>query len=199
MNLIPRRATSRVLFVVLALTASTWSAAEGPPPVQANELVRRVVANEINATNHSAKCMFRQRKETPNGSQTKLMVETRDAMVGMVVAYNDRPLNRDERRGEDTRIQRFIDNPQELERKHLLPCEHLMDTGYVDAQERVLCRLDVRQAEFSKVTADTANVPLIVEGTSSHAPEMIRRAFNEVIDLVTHHCGGKAEIVAQAL
>src|SRR5207253_1115275 len=71
--------------------------------------------------------------------------------------------------------------------------------GYVDAAERVLCRLDVRQAEFSKVTADTANVLLIVEGTNSHAPEMIRRAFDDVIDLVTHHCGGKAEIVAQAL
>jgi hypothetical protein len=61
--------------------------------------------------------MFRQRKETPNGSQTKLMVETRDAMVGMVVAYNDRPLNRDEQQGEFGRIQRFIDDPAELDRK----------------------------------------------------------------------------------
>jgi DNA/RNA-binding domain of Phe-tRNA-synthetase-like protein len=69
--------------------------------------------------------------------------------------------------------------------------------GYVDAAERVLCRLDVRQAEFSKVTVNTANVLLIVEGTISHTLEMIRRAFDEVIDLVMHHCGGKAEIVAR--
>jgi DNA/RNA-binding domain of Phe-tRNA-synthetase-like protein len=68
--------------------------------------------------------------------------------------------------------------------------------GYVDAADRVLCRLDVRQAEFSKVTADTENVLLIIEGTASHAPETIRRAFAETIDLVTHHCGGWAEIVA---
>lgn len=61
--------------------------------------------------------MFRQRKETPTGSQTKLMVETRDAMVGMAVAYNDRPLNPDERQGEYGRIQRFIDDPSELEHK----------------------------------------------------------------------------------
>ncbi len=55
--------------------------------------------------------MFRQRKETPTGSQTKLMVETRDAMVGMVVAYNDRPLNQEQRQGEYGRIQRFSTNP----------------------------------------------------------------------------------------
>jgi hypothetical protein len=45
------------------------------------------------------------------------MVQTRDAMAGMVVAYNGRPLNRDERQGEYGRIQRFIDDPAELERK----------------------------------------------------------------------------------
>ena len=58
-----------------------------------------------------------QRKETPTGSQTKLMVETRDAMVGMAVAYNDRPLNPDQRQGEYGRIQRFINDPAELDRK----------------------------------------------------------------------------------
>jgi DNA/RNA-binding domain of Phe-tRNA-synthetase-like protein len=69
--------------------------------------------------------------------------------------------------------------------------------GYVDAQERVLCRLDVRQAEFSKVTADTGNVLLIVEATASHPVGAIRQAFHEVIDLITHHCGGKTEIVSE--
>ena len=75
------------------------------------------MANEVKATNLSAKCMFRQRKETPTRLADKTMVETRDAMVGMVVAYNDRPLNPDERQGEYGRIQRFIDDPAELERK----------------------------------------------------------------------------------
>lgn len=35
--------------------------------------------------------------------------------------------------------------------------------GYVDAANRLLCRLDVRQAEFSKVTERTRNALLIVE------------------------------------
>ena len=117
MPLIPSRPASRILFAALALTAGKWSIAEGPQDLRPNDLVRRAVANEIKSSNQTAKCMFRQRKETPNGSQTKLIVETRDAMVGMVVAYNDRPLNPDERQGEYGRIQRFIDDPAELDRK----------------------------------------------------------------------------------
>ncbi len=68
--------------------------------------------------------------------------------------------------------------------------------GYVDAQDRVLCRLDILQAEFSKVTTATSNVLLIVEGTVGHQPEALRRTFADVIDLVTRHCGGTAEVVA---
>src|SRR5438132_1655039 len=69
--------------------------------------------------------------------------------------------------------------------------------GYVDAQGRVLCRLDVVQAEFSKVTAATGNALLIVEGTVSHAPELLRQAVAAAVRLVTGHCGGTAEVVAE--
>jgi DNA/RNA-binding domain of Phe-tRNA-synthetase-like protein len=68
--------------------------------------------------------------------------------------------------------------------------------GYVDAKGRVLCRLDLLQAEFSKVTAATANALLIVEGTTAHAPELLRQTVADVIALVTRHCGGTAEVVA---
>jgi DNA/RNA-binding domain of Phe-tRNA-synthetase-like protein len=68
--------------------------------------------------------------------------------------------------------------------------------GYVDAAGRVLCRLDLLQADFSKVTADSVNVLLIVEGTKAHDLEVLRRAFAEVVDTVTRHCGGAAAILA---
>jgi DNA/RNA-binding domain of Phe-tRNA-synthetase-like protein len=68
--------------------------------------------------------------------------------------------------------------------------------GYVDAAGRVLCRLDVRQAEFSKVTERSRNVLLIVEGTAAHPPDVLRRAFDEAIEQVTRHCGGTAEVLA---
>jgi DNA/RNA-binding domain of Phe-tRNA-synthetase-like protein len=71
--------------------------------------------------------------------------------------------------------------------------------GYVDAGDRLLCRLDVRQADFSKVTERTRNVLLIVEGTAAHAPDVLCRAFDEVIQEVKRWCGGLAEIVASPM
>jgi DNA/RNA-binding domain of Phe-tRNA-synthetase-like protein len=68
--------------------------------------------------------------------------------------------------------------------------------GYVDAAGRVLCRLDVLQAEFSKVTTDTRNALLIVEGTAVHPAETLRQAFTEVMERVTSSCGGTAEVIA---
>lgn len=68
--------------------------------------------------------------------------------------------------------------------------------GYVDACERVLCRLDLRQAEFSKVTTETRNALLIIEGTVAHSKTKILQAFDDAIEVVTRHCGGNAEIVA---
>ncbi len=68
--------------------------------------------------------------------------------------------------------------------------------GYVDARGRVLCRLDVLQAEFSKVTEKTTKALLIVEGTASHGEGAVRRALAEAVEVVTRYCGGTAEVVA---
>jgi hypothetical protein len=114
---IPSRTPSSTLVAAVALAASILSAAENPPALQPAELIRRTVTNEVQSDKQTVRYMFRERKETPTGSQTKLLVETRDTMVGMVVAYNDRPLSLEQRQGEYVRIQRFIDDPAELERK----------------------------------------------------------------------------------
>src|SRR5882724_10756260 len=107
------RTALRILPAALALTLVTWSMAEERPAVNPNQLVRQAVENEIKSNNHGAKYMFRQRKETPAGSQTKLMVETRDAMVGMLVANNDQLLTQEQRRAEYGRIERFVNQPDE--------------------------------------------------------------------------------------
>jgi DNA/RNA-binding domain of Phe-tRNA-synthetase-like protein len=69
--------------------------------------------------------------------------------------------------------------------------------GYVDGAGRVLCRLDVRQAEFSKVTAQTRNALLIIEGATSHAAALFEQALADVVALMTRHCGGNAAVVAR--
>jgi len=111
------RTCLQILLTALALNRATQGAAEGPPALKPNELVRRAVENAIKSNNQGAKYMCRQRKEMPSGSQTRLMVETRDAIVGMVVANNDQPLNQDQRRAEYGRIEHFLSDPAELDRK----------------------------------------------------------------------------------
>ncbi len=68
--------------------------------------------------------------------------------------------------------------------------------GYVDVSNRLLCRLDILQADFSKVTEATTNALLIVEGTAAHAPRIIEQALKDAIQVVSHYCGGKAEVVS---
>jgi DNA/RNA-binding domain of Phe-tRNA-synthetase-like protein len=68
--------------------------------------------------------------------------------------------------------------------------------GYVDAANRLLCRLDILQADFSKVTEATTNVLLIVEGTIAHSPEDLREAFANVMEQVIRYCGGTGEIIS---
>jgi hypothetical protein len=117
MRLVLPRTRRAVLPLAFAL-AGTWTAAAQAPTVPPIELVRRAARNEIKASNDTVSCMFRDRKEMPHGSQTKLMVETRDAMAAILVAINDHPLSPEQREAEYARIQGLINDPDELRRKH---------------------------------------------------------------------------------
>jgi hypothetical protein len=97
------------IFCCIPVVAQTVSAA----PV---ELVRQTVQNEINS-NAATKFMFRQREENAHGSQTKLIVETKELAAGMLVAINDKPLTVEERQNEQARLDGLVNNPQELKKK----------------------------------------------------------------------------------
>ena len=61
--------------------------------------------------------MFRSTKTTAKGSVTKIYIETKQATAGMVVAYDGKPLTPEQRKAELARIERFLKNPEELEKK----------------------------------------------------------------------------------
>jgi hypothetical protein len=83
------------------------------------ELVRAAVANEVAAANdNSIKHMFRSRKQTPQGSQTRLYVETRSAMAGITIAYNDQPLTPEQVQDEQNHLAGLVGDPEQLSRKH---------------------------------------------------------------------------------
>ena len=99
---------------LLSLRAAGFAQQLAVTPV---DLVRQTVQNETAAGNSDVKVMFMDRKQSPRGSQTKLMVETRQGMAGMTVAYNDTPLTPEQQQAEEGRLAGFANSQEQLERK----------------------------------------------------------------------------------
>jgi hypothetical protein len=103
---------------VLAGVSFGQEARVSSPPPNPDEIVRKAVANEITASkDESARFMFRSTRTTPKGSVTKIYIETKEGTAGMVAAYDGKPLTPEQREAEIARIQRFVKNPEELEKK----------------------------------------------------------------------------------
>ena len=62
--------------------------------------------------------MFRSRKQTPKGSQTHIYVETNQAMAGMLIALNDKPITPDQRQAEINHLSWLENDPEALRKKH---------------------------------------------------------------------------------
>lgn len=123
MEMFSRIAVALSLGVVVAGVGATSLLAGAQSNVENSlspgELVRATVANEVAAANmDSMKHMWRDRKKTPQGSQTRIYVETRDGMAGMTVAYNDKPLTPQQLQDEEGRLAGLVSNSEQLRRKH---------------------------------------------------------------------------------
>jgi hypothetical protein len=107
------------LLVAFVLAWVPVSAADNQiPKLSPQQLVREAVENEL-AANRAAPShfLFKDEKKTVHLSQTRLLVETRDATAGMVVAQNGHPLNQEQRKAEEARLENYVRNPEELNRK----------------------------------------------------------------------------------
>jgi len=112
--------TTRLAAAIIAsfaIVCSFASPSAQPVPESPVELVRRTVQVEVAASNGTTKVMFMDRKEMPHGSQTKLMVETRDGMAGLLVANNDKPLAPMQQQAEEARLLGLAGNPEALKKK----------------------------------------------------------------------------------
>src|SRR5262249_9349393 len=76
-------------------------------PASANDLARVVIENQLKHRIEPA-YMFRLRKETPAGVQTKELIETASGSVALVVAINDQPLSEEQRKKEDEKLQSLL-------------------------------------------------------------------------------------------
>jgi hypothetical protein len=117
----PKRAYAGLIGFLLCFTIAVpvAEAKDQSSQISPAELVRRAVQNEIAAGNASGpRFMFKNQRRTPRYSETKLIVETRDATAGLLVAVDDHPLNTAQRQAEEARLENYIHNPEQLNKKH---------------------------------------------------------------------------------
>jgi hypothetical protein len=81
-------------------------------------LVRQTVQHEIaESKNNSVSHMFISRKQTARGSQTRVYIETTQAIAGMTIANDDKPLSAEEQKAEQGRLDSLVHDSRELEVK----------------------------------------------------------------------------------
>ena len=115
-----------------------------------------------------------------------ISIQTRASMGAHDLGSLSLPVSLTKTTGEES----FV--PLGMTEEHPVPAGEF---GYVDADNRMICRLDVRQANFSKVTASSRDVLLIIEANTAFTEEAIRQTFDTSISRITSICGGEAEIV----
>src|SRR5580700_1733425 len=116
MKRIPSNAKLAAYVAILAMASPLLAFSADQSLESPIELVRRTVEGEI-ATGSGAKAMFTDHKGTPQGSQTKLVVETREGTAGMVVAIDNKPLSAAQRQAEEARLEGLVNSPEGLKRK----------------------------------------------------------------------------------
>lgn len=104
--------------IAICITSILTAFAQDSQQIPIRELVRRVVDNELAAANKKThRFMFRSHRMTANLDQEKLYVDTKDAMAGMVTAWNSKPLTPGLRKAENDRLTRLLADPEELRHK----------------------------------------------------------------------------------
>jgi hypothetical protein len=100
----------------LALGAMALPASGGDnPPLQPAELVRQSVQNETSANGQHF--MFRDERRTQYISETKLVIEAQDATAGIIILQDGHPLSPQQQQAEQSRLENYVRNPEELNRK----------------------------------------------------------------------------------
>ena len=109
-----------VVGVIVALIAATALSAQDSKELAMSpeELVRTTVRNEVAAADHpNLHHMFHSRRQTSKDSQTRVYVETNQALAEMLIASNDRPLTAEQQQAETNRLASLANNPEQIRKK----------------------------------------------------------------------------------
>ena len=67
--------------------------------------------------------------------------------------------------------------------------------SYCDDANEVLCRLEIRQVEKTKVDEAAKNVFYIVQGNEATDESLLKETAQKIIDITAKYCGGRGHIV----
>ena len=76
--------------------------------------MRQTVAHELSATDMSGQYMYRVREETPQGSETRVMVEAREWAISRLILKNGQPLPPTLRQWDEERLRSLLTNRARL-------------------------------------------------------------------------------------
>ena len=101
---------SRFLILVLLMAAAAVPEVRGQADKEA--LVQRALANEVRAATDLLHPMrFRLRKSSPHLTNTKVICETKDGAVALLVEVNDKPLSPTDEQREQARLDALLSDP----------------------------------------------------------------------------------------
>lgn len=69
--------------------------------------------------------------------------------------------------------------------------------AYIDDSNEIICHLEVRQVEKTKVTLETTDCFYIIQGNQNTTHQYIEEAVIELIELTKKYCGGEARVLAR--
>ena len=108
----------RALWAVWFVTTATVCFAQQPElPKDPTELVRKVIANELKPDPDKQHYTYRVTKKLPDRTEVKQMIDTPQGTVGRLILINGKPLTPEQRQKEDARLERLINDPQQMASK----------------------------------------------------------------------------------
>ncbi len=145
-------------FVSLLLAAFPAAAQIPSPSVPAAELVRQTVSNELAANDAADQYMYRVHEETPQGSETRITVETRDWAISRLILKNGQPLSPKQKQREEENLRDLLTNRPRLMK--LQADKHADDTR----ARRVIQALPdafLYQLAGTETNSDSRELPLV--------------------------------------
>ena len=67
---------------------------------------------------------------------------------------------------------------------------------YCDDSNEVLCRLEIRQGDKTKITEGVQNILYIIEGNDATGDDHLKSVMEEIIETTRQYCGGQGALIA---